>query len=91
MAPTLDPRMMQVHPRIKYNTISGINGPLVILDNVRCYRKLSFAFLILRNTAGQIPPIQRNRFVNAARWDRAVGSGPGGERFVCTRATEKNV
>lgn len=34
MAPTLDPRMMQVHPRIKYNTIGGVNGPLVILDNV---------------------------------------------------------
>lgn len=34
MAPSIDSRMMQVHPRIKYNTIGGVNGPLVILDNV---------------------------------------------------------
>ena len=31
----LDPRMMKVSPRLRYNTIGGINGPLVILDNVR--------------------------------------------------------
>ena len=30
-----DPRMMAIHPRIRYNTVGGINGPLVILDNVR--------------------------------------------------------
>jgi hypothetical protein len=24
-----------VQPRIRYNTIGGINGPLVVLDNVR--------------------------------------------------------
>jgi V-type H+-transporting ATPase subunit B len=29
-----DPRMMSVTPRIRYNTIGGVNGPLVILDNV---------------------------------------------------------
>jgi len=34
MAPSIDPRMMSVTPRIRYNTIGGINGPLVILDNV---------------------------------------------------------
>ncbi|GMF78656.1 unnamed protein product [Aspergillus oryzae] len=28
------PRMTSVKPRIRYNTIAGINGPLVILDNV---------------------------------------------------------
>lgn len=32
---TADPRMMSVTPRIRYNTIGGVNGPLVILDNVR--------------------------------------------------------
>lgn len=32
---TVDPRMMHVQPRIRYNTIGGINGPLVILDNVK--------------------------------------------------------
>lgn len=31
----VDPRMMSVTPRIRYNTIGGVNGPLVILDNVR--------------------------------------------------------
>jgi V-type H+-transporting ATPase subunit B len=30
----VDPRMMSVTPRIRYNTIGGVNGPLVILDNV---------------------------------------------------------
>jgi hypothetical protein len=33
--PDLDPRMMSVQPRIRYNTIGGVNGPLVILENVR--------------------------------------------------------
>lgn len=31
----VDPRMMSVQPRIRYNTIGGVNGPLVILENVR--------------------------------------------------------
>lgn len=30
-----DPRMTAIHPRIRYNTIGGVNGPLVILENVR--------------------------------------------------------
>jgi V-type H+-transporting ATPase subunit B len=32
-----DPRMpkMAVKPRLRYNTIGGVNGPLVILENVR--------------------------------------------------------
>ena len=29
-----DPRMTTIHPRIRYNTIGGVNGPLVILENV---------------------------------------------------------
>ena len=29
-----DPRIGAVKPRITYNTIGGVNGPLVILDNV---------------------------------------------------------
>jgi hypothetical protein len=29
-----DPRVMSVRPRIRYNTIGGVNGPLVILENV---------------------------------------------------------
>lgn len=38
MAPSAevdDPRMSSIKPRLKYNTIGGVNGPLVILDNVR--------------------------------------------------------
>jgi V-type H+-transporting ATPase subunit B len=34
MPDVIDPRMMSVQPRIRYNTIGGINGPLVVLDNV---------------------------------------------------------
>jgi len=34
-----DPRMMRVQPRIRYNTIGGVNGPLVILENVRGYER----------------------------------------------------
>ena len=35
MAPEMeDLRMTSVKPRIRYNTIGGVNGPLVILDNV---------------------------------------------------------
>lgn len=30
-----DPHAMKVTPRLRYNTIGGVNGPLVILDNVR--------------------------------------------------------
>lgn len=29
-----DPRMTTIRPRIRYNTIGGVNGPLVILENV---------------------------------------------------------
>jgi V-type H+-transporting ATPase subunit B len=29
-----DPRLASVKPRLKYNTIGGVNGPLVILENV---------------------------------------------------------
>lgn len=34
MPDVIDPRMMKVQPRIRYNTIGGVNGPLVFLDNV---------------------------------------------------------
>jgi V-type H+-transporting ATPase subunit B len=35
MPDVVDPRMMKVSPRIRYNTIGGVNGPLVILEGVR--------------------------------------------------------
>ena len=34
-----DHRMTSIHPRIRYNTIGGVNGPLVILDNVRSIKE----------------------------------------------------
>lgn len=41
-----DPRMTTIHPRIRYNTIGGINGPLVILDNVGPVKELQQYWLI---------------------------------------------
>lgn len=37
VADEVDPRMMSVKPRLRYNTIGGVNGPLVILENVRIH------------------------------------------------------
>ena len=41
-----DPRMTTIHPRIRYNTIGGVNGPLVILDNVGPLVELQGPWLI---------------------------------------------
>ncbi|KAJ5975621.1 P-loop containing nucleoside triphosphate hydrolase protein [Penicillium waksmanii] len=35
MPESTDPRLAAIKPRIRYNTIGGINGPLVVLDNVK--------------------------------------------------------
>ena len=38
-----DPRessSYSVTPRIRYNTIGGVNGPLVILENVSSYMRI---------------------------------------------------
>jgi V-type H+-transporting ATPase subunit B len=32
-----------VEPRLNYNTVSGVNGPLVILDNVKVRQKPSIS------------------------------------------------
>jgi len=37
----VDPRMTSIKPRIRYNTIGGINGPLVVLDNVRAAHSMT--------------------------------------------------
>lgn len=34
MAPEIQDARMTVQPRIRYNTIGGVNGPLVILESV---------------------------------------------------------
>jgi hypothetical protein len=60
---------LSVHPKIRYNTIGGVNGPLVMLDNVRMSPRSSIESLDLvwdvwRLTfeleLGQISQIQRN-------------------------------
>jgi hypothetical protein len=40
MPESADPRITSIKPRIRYNTIGGINGPLVVLDNVRPWGQL---------------------------------------------------
>jgi hypothetical protein len=60
MAPEiLDHRMSSVQPRIRYNTIAGVNGPLVILDDV-CSLLPFWSWESIANlvTPGQIPKIQ---------------------------------
>src|ERR1700733_15039643 len=47
-----DPRIASVKPRITYNTIGGVNGPLVILDNV------SFSLVAERPYQAHINPPQ---------------------------------
>lgn len=35
MADSRDPSSYSIVPRISYNTVGGVNGPLVILENVK--------------------------------------------------------
>lgn len=35
MSESADPKIESAKPRASYNTIGGINGPLVVLDGVR--------------------------------------------------------
>ena len=35
-------RNYSVDPRLDYRTVSGVNGPLVILDQVKVYHQLGF-------------------------------------------------
>jgi V-type H+-transporting ATPase subunit B len=44
----VDPRMMSVKPRLRYNTIGGVNGPLVILENVRIHHVILGAMRMKR-------------------------------------------
>ena len=60
MAPGIqDPRMTAIHPRIRYNTIGGVNGPLVILENVRLSPYHDAGAQDIDSFAiGQIPSVQ---------------------------------
>ncbi|EMC96781.1 hypothetical protein BAUCODRAFT_34175 [Baudoinia panamericana UAMH 10762] len=63
---TLDPRRMTVHPRIRYNTIGGVNGPLVILENVKFPRFNEIVSLTLPDgteRSGQVLEARGNRAV----------------------------
>ncbi|KAI5299454.1 Vacuolar ATP synthase subunit B [Ascosphaera atra] len=67
MAPGIeDPRMPSVQPRIRYNTIGSINGPLVILDNVKFPQYNEIVSLALPDgteRAGQVLEARGNRAV----------------------------
>ncbi|KAG9770202.1 B subunit of putative V-type ATPase, partial [Aureobasidium melanogenum] len=62
----LDHRMPTVQPRLRYNTIGGINGPLVILDNVKFPRYNEIVSLTLPDGS------ERSGQVLEARGNRAV-------------------
>ncbi|KAF2724148.1 V-type ATPase [Polychaeton citri CBS 116435] len=61
-----DPRVMSVQPRIRYNTIGGVNGPLVILENVKFPRFNEIVSLTLPDgteRSGQVLEARGNRAV----------------------------
>ncbi|EME88028.1 uncharacterized protein MYCFIDRAFT_71317 [Pseudocercospora fijiensis CIRAD86] len=61
-----DPRMMRITPRIRYNTIGGVNGPLVILENVKFPRFNEIVSLTLPDgteRSGQVLEARGNRAV----------------------------
>lgn len=54
----LDPRVMKVTPRLRYNTIGGINGPLVIVESVGAFLLIKpCRSSTLMHRTGQIPQI----------------------------------
>ncbi|KAI9733679.1 MAG: Vacuolar ATP synthase subunit B [Cirrosporium novae-zelandiae] len=66
MAPILDPRMTTVTPRLRYNTIGGVNGPLVILDDVKFPRYNEIVSLTLPDgteRSGQVLEARGNRAI----------------------------
>jgi V-type H+-transporting ATPase subunit B len=59
-------REYQVEPRLDYRTIAGVNGPLVILDNVKFPKYAEIVNLTLGNgekRTGQVLEIRGNRAV----------------------------
>jgi len=62
----IDHRMGSVRPRLTYNTIGGVNGPLVILDNVKFPRYNEIVSLTLpdgSSRSGQVLEARGNRAV----------------------------
>ncbi|KAF3922201.1 hypothetical protein ABW21_db0208022 [Orbilia brochopaga] len=59
-------RNYNVHPRIRYNTVGGVNGPLVILDNVKFPRYNEIVELTLPDQtkrAGQVLEVRGNKAI----------------------------
>ncbi|KAK7208526.1 P-loop containing nucleoside triphosphate hydrolase protein [Myxozyma melibiosi] len=59
-------RNYAIHPRIKYNTVAGVNGPLVILENVKFPRYNEIVNLTLPDgtvRAGQVLEVRGSRAV----------------------------
>ncbi|EXJ69531.1 V-type proton ATPase subunit B [Cladophialophora psammophila CBS 110553] len=62
----LDHRMASIKPRLKYNTIGGVNGPLVIVDNVKFPRYNEIVSLTLpdgSSRSGQVLEARGNRAI----------------------------
>jgi hypothetical protein len=74
MAPEMeDPRIASVKPRIRYNTIGGVNGPLVILDNVSFVQALTLPSRSL--TTDQVKFPRYNEIVSLTLPDGSERSG----------------
>ncbi|KAK5175026.1 Vacuolar ATP synthase subunit B [Saxophila tyrrhenica] len=66
MAGENDPRKISIKPRVRYNTIGGVNGPLVILENVKFPRFNEIVSLTLPDgteRSGQVLEARGNRAV----------------------------
>jgi len=70
----LDPRMMKVTPRLRYNTIGGVNGPLVILESVCCFKIMENILQKLTH-AGQVKFPRYNEIVSLTLPDGTERSG----------------
>ena len=79
--------MTSVQPRLRYNTVGGVNGPLVILENVRQRLRAPSNDLnmLLIFDLGQISPLQRNCIDYLAGWNGEIRSSTGSSRLVGLR------
>jgi len=66
MSDPRDPSSYSIVPRIRYNTVGGVNGPLVILENVKGPKYNEIVSLTLPDGT------ERSGQVLEARGDRAV-------------------
>lgn len=80
MSESADPKIESAKPRASYNTIGGINGPLVVLDGVRTPETARHGDLTngVYCGIGEIPSVQRDCHSDTARWLGALRSSVGG-------------